>query len=76
MIRHKGLHKVIHHFISILTVCAADAHAELSGQYRCLSHTDGASGTTLINSCLNLLRTQEHTLFKFKKKEIWSKKWK
>ena len=30
MIRHKGLHKVINQFISILTVCAAHAHAELS----------------------------------------------
>ena len=37
---------------------------KFGGQYRC---TDGASGTSLINSCLNLLRTQEHTLFKFKK---------
>ena len=30
MIRHKCLHKVINQFISILTVCAAHAHAELS----------------------------------------------
>ena len=30
MIRHKGLLKVINQFISILTVCAAHAHAELS----------------------------------------------
>ena len=30
MIRHKGFHKVINQFISILTVCAAHAHAELS----------------------------------------------
>ena len=32
MIRHKGLHKVINQFISILTVCAAHAHAELSAE--------------------------------------------
>ena len=30
MIRHKCLHKVINQFISILTVCAAHAHAERS----------------------------------------------
>ena len=33
MIKHKGLHKVINQFISILTVCAAHAHAELSVEF-------------------------------------------
>ena len=30
MIRHKYLHKVINLVVSVLTVCAAHAHAELS----------------------------------------------